>query len=243
MKYKSKLFKLLFNPISILSLFLLSILPSQAKEKDAPFLLVSIDRSENIPYQLMKNGHIIESGMTDYKGQIFTNSHDNDKNESWLIRTSTGVYGAYLPNVGKKGELYSPHTYFDIEEVNNPPSKNNYVAFTFFGKNASHYESEPYWIFQNNKLIDSGVTAHENNGGVSEILTVPTVINAFKILTCSNTVFSVERKDKSQSLYALTNYFDITYDNSGKIKLTEAMKQQCQLKKSWLFSMEPTTSA
>lgn len=234
MKYKTKLFKLLLKPIGILLLSLLSIFSSQAKEKDAPFLLVSIDRSENIPYQLMKNGHIIESGKTDYKGQIFTNSHDDNKSESWLIRTSTGVYGAYLPNKSKQGELYafySPHTYLDMEEVDNPPSKNNYVAFTFFGKNSSHYESEPYWIYQDKKLIDSGVTAHENNGGVSEILTVPTVINSFKILTCSNTVFSVERKNKSESLYALTNYFDITYDNSGEIKLTESMKQQCQLKK------------
>ncbi|HHR6037749.1 TPA: hypothetical protein ACS70C_002134 [Providencia alcalifaciens] len=245
MKYKTKLFKLLLKPIGILLLSLLSIFSSQAKEKDAPFLLVSIDRSENIPYQLMKNGHIIESGKTDYKGQIFTNSHDDNKSESWLIRTSTGVYGAYLPNKSKQGELYafySPHTYLDMEEVDNPPSKNNYVAFTFFGKNSSHYESEPYWIYQDKKLIDSGVTAHENNGGVSEILTVPTVINSFKILTCSNTVFSVERKNKSESLYALTNYFDITYDNSGEIKLTESMKQQCQLKKSWQFNMTSTNS-
>lgn len=245
MKYKTKLFKLLLKPIGILSLALLSVFSSQAKEKDTPFLLVSIDRSENIPYQLMKNGHIIESGKTDYKGRIFTKSHDNNKSESWLIRTSTGVYGAYLPNKSEQGELYafySPHTYFDMEEVDNPPSKNNYVAFTFFGKNSSHYESEPYWIYQNNKLIDTGVTAHENNGGVSEILTVPTVINTFKILTCSNTVFSVERKNESESLYALTNYFDITYDNSGKIKLTEAMKQQCQLKKSWQFNMASTSS-
>ncbi|MBL7636490.1 hypothetical protein [Atlantibacter hermannii] len=193
-----------------------------------PFVTLQSRAGE--PYQLIKDGKIVDAGLTDKNGVITTSAHHVGQQEDWLIRTVSQDFGLHFSGKSSTPEIVKIKYYTDLGDGINQESSsgdspdNKFVYFILFGKDGT-FPHEPYQILYKGKVVDSGKT-NERGRGFTRKLSTSDLIHSFSVRLCSGATFSVRKVDESQKKYSMSNYFDVSA--ASKTDLDSSMKAQCQ---------------